>query len=440
MATFTREDSDRLTQVHPGTPTGALFRRHWIPVLLSEQLPEPHCDPVPVDALGEELVAFRGADGVVGLLDRYCPHRRASLVLARNEDCAIRCVYHGWKISSDGHVLETPPEEPNSKRAQTAKVKSYPTKEFGGLVWAYMGDGDAPNPPAWPFREVPDAHVKCYKIRQPNNWVRSLDAEMDAGHAGYLHYTEEEWQSQKNTEYDGYKYLFDPRPSTWVRELPWGLENIFRYRLEDPSQSAFWVRSFVAPCFGLSGQPQGARGRFVAYVPANEFTTDIYYVFWRIDEPLSPEDMAALESSLKLGSGDPDRQYVSRYFEDGVGYVQDRESMRSGKSYSGFEGVVVQDLAVQYSMAPRIDMENEQLGSEDEIVIKVRRNILQHSEAVERGETLPEIDFSRVQYRWVVAPTETPMRDISAHPEWSTVPEEGDPSWVPAETAWKSIM
>ena len=92
---LSREDNELLTRVGAGTPMGSLMQRYWIPALFSEQVAEPDCTPVRVALLGEQLVAFRDSDGRVGLLDERCPHRTASLYFGRNEECGLRCVYHG---------------------------------------------------------------------------------------------------------------------------------------------------------------------------------------------------------------------------------------------------------------------------------------------------------------------------------------------------------
>ena len=78
---------------------GTLFRRYWVPALLSEEVPESDGAPVRVRLLGEDLVAFRDSEGAAGLISAYCPHRRAPLFFGRNEECGLRCVYHGWKFS-----------------------------------------------------------------------------------------------------------------------------------------------------------------------------------------------------------------------------------------------------------------------------------------------------------------------------------------------------
>src|SRR5437870_3582212 len=103
---LSQEQNDLLTLVGPGTPGGELLRRYWLPACLSEELPEPDGPPVRVKLLGESLVAFRDTSGRIGLVDEFCPHRRASLWLGRNEESGLRCVYHGWKYDVDGNCVD----------------------------------------------------------------------------------------------------------------------------------------------------------------------------------------------------------------------------------------------------------------------------------------------------------------------------------------------
>ncbi|HZU15253.1 MAG TPA: Rieske 2Fe-2S domain-containing protein, partial [Candidatus Dormibacteraeota bacterium] len=91
---LSERDNERLTRVGPGTPMGELFRRYWLPCLLSSELPAPDCPPLRLRLLGEDLVAFRDSEGKVGILEAYCPHRRALLFWGRNEERGLRCVYH----------------------------------------------------------------------------------------------------------------------------------------------------------------------------------------------------------------------------------------------------------------------------------------------------------------------------------------------------------
>ncbi len=103
---LTPEENDLLCRVEGNAPMGQIYRRHWLPAALSEEVAEPDGDPVRVRLLGEDLVLFRDTDGRLGLIDEACPHRRASLFYGRNEECGLRCLYHGWKFDVDGNCVE----------------------------------------------------------------------------------------------------------------------------------------------------------------------------------------------------------------------------------------------------------------------------------------------------------------------------------------------
>src|SRR5690242_6460241 len=125
---LSHEDNDLLTQVGPDMPMGKLLRRFWMPALLEEELSGPDCDPIRLRLLGEDLVAFRDTDGKVGVLDAYCPHRLAHLYFGRNEECGIRCVYHGWKFDVDGNCVDMPSEPEGERLKKNIKAISYPAR------------------------------------------------------------------------------------------------------------------------------------------------------------------------------------------------------------------------------------------------------------------------------------------------------------------------
>ena len=139
---LSREDNELLTRTGDGTPMGDFMRRFWMPVMLADELTEPDGAPVRVRLLGEDLIAFRDTEGRIGLVDRYCPHRRANLFFGRNEECGIRCVYHGWKFDVDGNCTELPSEPPDSSFREKVRLTAYPTAIRGGVLWTYMGPAD----------------------------------------------------------------------------------------------------------------------------------------------------------------------------------------------------------------------------------------------------------------------------------------------------------
>ncbi len=141
---LSREDNEILTRVGPGTPMGDLLRRYWIPACLSSEILEPDGAPVRVRLLGEDLVAFRDTSGQVGLIEEQCPHRGASLFYGRNEQCGLRCTYHGWKFDVTGQCVDQRSElHPFAHRI---KITSYPIRESGGIVWTYMGPVESMTP------------------------------------------------------------------------------------------------------------------------------------------------------------------------------------------------------------------------------------------------------------------------------------------------------
>src|ERR1700712_4264858 len=162
---LTAEENDLLCRVEGDAPMGRMMRRHWVPALLSEQLSEPDSAPVRARRFGEDLVAFRDTDGRIGVLGEYCSHRKASLFFGRNEECGLRCLYHGWKFDVEGNVVEMPSERAESGFAERVKHKAYPTQEAGGFVWVYMGPPDAMpafEPPPW--APTPDQRVSVVRI------------------------------------------------------------------------------------------------------------------------------------------------------------------------------------------------------------------------------------------------------------------------------------
>src|SRR6185503_8303262 len=165
---LTHEENMLLCQVEGDAPMGKLMRRHWTPVCLIEEVSEPDGAPVKAKVFGEDLVVFRDTEGRVGVLDEYCPHRRVSLVYGRNEECGLRCLYHGWKMDVDGNVVEMSSEPPESRMMEKVKHVAYPTRESGGMVWVYMGPPETMpefEPPA--FAPTPDTNVAIVKIVVP---------------------------------------------------------------------------------------------------------------------------------------------------------------------------------------------------------------------------------------------------------------------------------
>jgi phenylpropionate dioxygenase-like ring-hydroxylating dioxygenase large terminal subunit len=182
------EENALLTQTASGTPMGETMRRYWIPAVLSWEIPEPDCPPVRVQLLGEKLLAFRDTSGRIGLVDEFCPHRRASLWFGRNEVCGLRCVYHGWKFDVEGNCVDQMNEPEQFK--DKIRLTAYPTVELGGVIWTYMGPPELQPPlPKFEWTQVPESHRVVTKVWQECNWLLALEGGIDTSHAPILHRT-----------------------------------------------------------------------------------------------------------------------------------------------------------------------------------------------------------------------------------------------------------
>src|SRR5437764_1499463 len=184
---LTKTDNELLTRVGPGTPMGDTLRQYWLPLLLTEELADNEGNPQRIRVLGENLIAFRDTEGAIGLLAENCPHRGASLFFARNEQCGLRCVYHGWKFDTAGHCVDMPNEPPESNFKDKVRTVAYPCLDRQGVVWTYMGPPERqPAPPSIEWSLVPAEQRFLSKRLQQSHYLQAVEggihATVDDGH------------------------------------------------------------------------------------------------------------------------------------------------------------------------------------------------------------------------------------------------------------------
>lgn len=381
---LTTAENELLCRVGAGTPMGAMLRRYWIPALLSGEV-EAGGAPVRVRLLGENLVAFRDRAGRVGLVDEHCPHRGASLVLARNEQDGLRCLYHGWKIDCAGNVLDTPAEPEEHGFRERVRATAYAVHESGGVVWAYLGPPDAQPPPMnFPFTAVSDEHRQIIKVRVECNWVQSLEGVIDSAHTSHLHSDLLRASADTGTRMvlgDGAMQFLRPsddkRPRMETQDTAYG----FRYAairkpLVDPqTQQYVRVTLFVAPFYAMFPPPTDWT-YLQAFVPLDDEHTMFYFMQVRHDAPIDDARRANQAAANGLRPGlDFDAEYRKFGTRENT-WLQDRAAMASGESHTGLAGVNYQDLVMQESMGAIYDRTKEHLGTSDVPVIRMRRLML----------------------------------------------------------------
>ena len=417
---LSREDNERITRVGRGTPMGSTMRRYWIPALLARELPEPDGTPVRVRLLGEDLIAFRDTEGRVGLLDEFCPHRRTSLFFGRNEECGLRCVYHGWKFDVEGRCLEMPTEPPESRLRLGVRASGYPCSERNGLIWAYLGPrrDDPPSLPGLGWAEAPPERRSTLAYQRACNWVQALEGDVDTAHLGWLHARFGEDGERRVAFHDGDRLrdvaTRDTRPVLEIADTPAGL-SIGARRDYDGNRHYWRITQFLMPVF-TSVPAIGEERRAKAWVPLDDAHTLVWEFVWRTDGAPAGCETRVPASGWQEESEDPlsrGRFAAGRDNDYGI----DRARQRSANFTGLEESPPLQDAAVQESMGPIVDRSQEHLGTSDAGIVRVRQRLLDAARRLaEEGLEPPgasDPDAYRLRGCQLVLPRDADWRTLS---------------------------
>jgi phthalate 4,5-dioxygenase oxygenase subunit len=376
---LTHEDNELLCRVEGDAAMGQLMRRHWVPALLSEQLVESDGVPVRVRLFGEDLVAFRDTDGRIGVLGEHCPHRRASLFFGRNEECGLRCLYHGWKFDVDGNVLEMVSEPNESRFAEKINHKAYPTREAGGFIWVYMGPRDRMpefEPPPW--APTPDVKVSIVKIDLPCNWAQIMEGNIDSAHSSSLHSSSirpAQVAIGGATATHWTRPSTDKRPRIRVQRTNYGFRYAAIRRPITNAQSHDYVRLtvFVAPFTALI-PPNTSYNVATVIVPKDDVSSYFHLIAWGDDNCIDQESWRKFcEAQVGI---DLDDNYRRTLRNKQNNYLQDRKAMKLG-DFAGVPGIPNQDIMMWESMGPITDRTGERLGASDIAIIQFRRVMIE---------------------------------------------------------------
>jgi nitrite reductase/ring-hydroxylating ferredoxin subunit len=346
------EDTE-LTRVGPGTPCGEYLRRFWQPVAYSYELGDL---PIPLRILGEDLVLFRDGSGQIGLLEGHCAHRGASLEYARVEPRGLRCCYHGWHYDVDGTILEQPGEPPGSTFKDCFCHGAYPTREFAGLIFAYMGPPD--RRPAFPIYDVyraPSLRLEPgVKYVMPCNWLQVEENFMDPAHLLFLHTLNSGPQ---------FSQAYARLAMTEYQETPIGSVYIDTRRVGDNA----WVRIAEQILPNLNQFPR------VDEDGTQEKVRDLAIQFnWAV--PI--DDTHTLRLGYLLARADDPRDWWAQSTQ-GRDLAQERPYEERQRRPGDYEAQVGQRPIAVHAL--------EHLGATDKGVIMFRKGIREGIEAVRRG-------------------------------------------------------
>ncbi len=412
------EENEALSRVGPGTLMGDLMRRYWLPFLYSWEV-ERDGPPLRVRLLGEDLIAYRGTSGQVGLLANACAHRGASLFFGRNEEDGLRCVYHGWKYGADGACLDMPNEPAQSDFAAKIRLTAYAAREQGGVVFAYMGPNQT-NPPGLPALEwgaLPEEQVHHgYKCVLEGNWMQNLEGDLDSAHIFFLH-------ARLQAEQGGAlgRWHPDRAPRLEIVRTPYGL--MYAAKRVQSANEIYWrTTQYLMPVHTIFPASEDGVVPCHIWVPIDDEHTLAWDVRWHPSREM-PNRTLLQHAPEMAGMGPMRPSQGGRYFADWWpendmvnDYGLDRENQRTA-TFTGIPTVRLQDSAMTTSMGPIFNRTKEHLGTTDSAIIQARRLLLGTAQALREHGTPP------------------PGAD---HPEWFRV--RSCSAVLPADADWQTEL
>jgi phthalate 4,5-dioxygenase oxygenase subunit len=385
----TRELNDFLTQTGPGTPMGNLFRRYWIPALLSAEIPEPDSPPVRVKLLSERLIAFRDTQGRAGVMDEFCAHRSVSLWFGRSEENGLRCPYHGWKYDVTGQCIDVPSEPVESGFCQKIRLKSYPCVELGDVIWTYMGPPELQPPlPGFEWCAVPQAHRFVSKRTQECNYLQAMEGGIDSAHVSFLH--RHDLRSDSLHVSKGAELTSQTDARFDVIETEGGMVIGVR-RPAQPGHLYWRITQWIMPFHSMI-PPYGDNAlNGHAWVPTDDENCMSWCFTHHPTRALTDHELDVMRNG-----GGIHVNLIPGSFRPAVNkdndYLIDRAAQKANKTYCGVKGIAMQDAAIQESMGPIQDRSKENLTSTDNGVIMARVRLRKAALAAQQGKPVDGLD------------------------------------------------
>ena len=288
-------------------------------------------------------------------------------MFGRNEDCGLRCLYHGWKFDVEGNVVDMPSEAPGAAERLGKKTKAYPAREGGGFIWVWMGPREEMRefePPAWAPK--PGIKYAIVKMHAACNWAQVLEGSIDSAHSSSLHSTNMPAAEVEGSTATGSAWLrpsTDKAPRLQFEATSYG----FRYAairkpIRNPETHQY-VRTtlYIAP-FTCLIPPNDQYNLAQMLIPIDDVNTMFYWIAWHPDPKKGISQEAWRKFCAATVGVDLDSEYRKiRNLENG--YRQDREAMKRG-DWTGIEGIPTQDMAMWESMGPISDRSQDHPGVE----------------------------------------------------------------------------
>jgi hypothetical protein len=315
-------------------------------------------------------------------------------------------------MGCEGLVLESPPEPPARTFAKKLAHASYPVREAGGILWAYMGPAELEPPfPKFPWLGLTDDHLLVVKMHQATNYLQGVEGDLDPAHPNYLH---RDFDLDDDTSWAGVGWqsmavlMSDGAPIIECEETPYLMRVGAIRQTNDPKMRYVRSTEWIAPfyCYIATGPAESRL--FKAWHPIDDFSCYTFYIHF---DPERPLDREAIYSNWGHRTAPPDYKTVHNLENM---HLQDRDRMKRG-NFSGVLGASIQDRAVQESMGSLFDRTQEHLGTSDKAVIFYRKLLLKKLQEMDEGKSLPghdpALDYNQRACSFNI-PADIPWQDV----------------------------
>ena len=368
----------------PGTTAGQYLRLFWQPIHLSRDVEPGRAAPIRI--MSEELTLYRGKEGEPHLLDERCAHRGTRLSLGWVEGDAIRCMYHGWKYAPTGQCIEQPGEP--QPFCEKIKIRSYPVRDYLGIIWAYLGEGASPEFPRFERFEAPGVKVISNAEFSYFNYFQRMENSHDFSHLPFVH-------QHAFTSPVASRSLDNAVPRMKSEECEWGI----RTRRSDPNGQEL-IAYFGMPNINyiMSGSPgtesiAGSDSLFIR-VPVD----DEHHLHFGLVLASKNNSEGTQAYSIKYGSepiqvNDKERSELVDAVIAGKVHIDEiayPERARHSVKLTDIERFWVQDNVAMLGQGVQWDRQNEHLGREDAGVILMRKLWARELDALANGRPLKE--------------------------------------------------
>ncbi|MSQ20095.1 MAG: hypothetical protein EXR39_11210 [Betaproteobacteria bacterium] len=348
-----------------GAPGGAFMRQFWLAIHRSQDLAVGRAKPIRI--MSEDLTLYRGDSGRVQVIDYRCPHRWAPMHLGTVEGDDIRCIYHGWKFNCSGQCIEQPAELAGF--AKKVRMRSYPTEEYLGLIWAYFGEGNPPAFPPFPHRET-EGIIQVWNVEEvPCNYLQSFENSMDEVHVAFTH-----------APGGSHAKLAQDLPVISAKETDWGMLRFGQRKTGKVRHTLHYApnltRVLVPPLAGMDG---------VGGWP------EIYFNFTPIDDE---NHLWLITSHIEVAGAEAEAyrkkraEYEALVAKAKPAGVVARELMAGQHRFADVdhpELAIVQDIAVQAGQGRIAQRHGEHLGRSDAGIIQWRKILMRELRAFATG-------------------------------------------------------